>query len=387
MAVQIPTLNELITSIRGDLEGKLGVLIPIFGKSYLNVLASVQAAKIKLIYLAIASVQKNVFPDLAESEAVGGTLERFGRIKLNRNPFPSVAAIYTVKFSGEIGAVIKANTTFKSDDSSTSPSKLFILDADVVFTGTTQGIVLRALEGGLGSKLQAADTLTSTSPILNVGSVGLVQNVITEPLDAETLEVYRAKVVEAFRLEPEGGSGSDYRLWASDVQGVRTVYPYAKTGSANEIQIYVESSDVSFLPDAQMLLDVAEVIEFDPDTSSPLEERGRRPLGVFNVEVLAVPLVLIDITIHGFVGLTANIVVDIEEALKSGLYKLRPFIAATDILAEKNDVVSNSKLNFMLLNQNSYTFNNITFQIEGTAFDTFTLTYGDVPVLNSISYV
>ena len=102
MAVQIPTLSELYTSVKGDLESEIGINLPLFGKSYIRGLASVQAGKLKLYYLAIASVQKNIFPDLAESELTGGTLERFGRIKLNRNPFSAVAGKYEVTVTGDI---------------------------------------------------------------------------------------------------------------------------------------------------------------------------------------------------------------------------------------------------------------------------------------------
>lgn len=85
MAVQIPTTQELYTSIKSDLETELNINIPVFGKIFLRALAAVQAAKLKLYYLAIASVQKNIFPDTADPESIGGTLERFGIVKLGRN--------------------------------------------------------------------------------------------------------------------------------------------------------------------------------------------------------------------------------------------------------------------------------------------------------------
>jgi hypothetical protein len=392
MAVQIPTLIELFNSIKGDLEGKLGITIPFFGKAFLNGLAGVQAAKIKLIYLAIANLQKNVFPDLAESEALGGTLERFGRVKLNRNPFPAVAGQYTVNVTGQIGATINANTTFKSNDSSSNPSKLFILDSAFTFVGTTGVITIRATEGGLNSRLEVGNTLTATAPILNAEEIVTVATESIQPLAAEDLEVYRAKIIEAFRLEPEGGAGSDYRLWSADAQGVKKVYPYAKTGVSNEINLFVEStiansSDSKGTPPALMITDVENVVEFDPDTTAPLNERGRRPLGVFAVNVLPVTIKEIDVTITGFQGSTPAIVASILAAITDGVSLVRPFVSSADILIDKNDILNESKLIFLLLSANQSIFTSLTFTVDGVATSSVTFTNGDIPFLNSITYV
>jgi hypothetical protein len=78
--ITIPTLAELESQIINDLESKYGSNIPSFGKVFLRVLAKVQAAKLKLYYLAIGELQKNIFIDTATPEALGGTLERFVRI-------------------------------------------------------------------------------------------------------------------------------------------------------------------------------------------------------------------------------------------------------------------------------------------------------------------
>tara|TARA_R110001632_G_scaffold207897_1_gene332109 strand:- start:2857 stop:4035 length:1179 start_codon:yes stop_codon:yes gene_type:complete len=392
MAVQIPTLVELFTSIKGDLEGKIGVTIPIFGKAYLNGLAGVQAAKIKLIYLAIANLQKNVFPDLAESESIGGTLERFGRVKLNRNPFAAKAGQYTVSVTGQIGATIKVNTTFKSDDSSNNPSKLYILDNAFTFTGTTGTITLRALEGGLGSSLNISDTLTATAPILNADEIGTISSELIQPLAAEDLEDYRAKIVEAFRLEPEGGAGSDYRLWSNDAQGVRTVYPYAKVGFPNEIELFVESTianstDSKGTPSSVMLDDVDSVVEFDPDTTAPLNERGRRPLAAFFVDVKPVSIKNIDITITGFQNLTPTKQTTILNALNSGIDLIRPFVPSVDILSDRNDILNDSKITFFILNAESATFSGLSFTVNGAPQNSITFTNGDIPFLNSVTYV
>ena len=132
--ITIPTLKELFDDIVADLESELTVTIPVFGPIFIRALAAVQAAKLKLYYLTIGQLQKNIFVDTADPESSGGTLERFGRIKLNRNPFPATAAQYDIDVTGTIGATIPAGRTFKSDDDALNPGKLYILDAEFELT-------------------------------------------------------------------------------------------------------------------------------------------------------------------------------------------------------------------------------------------------------------
>ncbi len=113
MAITIPTTLELYNDIITDLETKFSITIPLIGKNFLRAMAAVQAAKLKLLYLAVGSVQKNIFADTADPASAGGTLERFGIVKLNRLPFAATAGEYTVQLTGTIGATVPALTTFK----------------------------------------------------------------------------------------------------------------------------------------------------------------------------------------------------------------------------------------------------------------------------------
>jgi uncharacterized phage protein gp47/JayE len=391
--ITIPTFAQLQTAIQSDLEAEFGATIPTFGKNFLRVLSVVLAGVLKLYYLATADVQKNIFPDTADTQANGGTLERFGLVKLNRLPFAARAGQYDVEVTGTIGATIPAQTTFKSDDDSANPGKLFILDAAFTLTATTDTITIRALEAGVDSKMFFNETLTATAPILNVNQS--VRNVaeITQPLAAETTEVYRERVLDAYRLEPQGGAATDYRLWSADAQGVQRVYPYAKSGFANEINVFVEatladSTDGKGTPSNSILNEVADVIEFDPDTTRPLNERGRRPLGVFEVHVLPVTIRNVDVQIASYVGLTASIQSTITTALTNAINEIRPFVAAADIIENKNDILDTNKIIAEILNARpGSVFGTITLEIDSTAMPTFTFQNGDIPFVNSITFV
>jgi len=387
----IPTTTELYNAVLADLEAQYNLSIPVFGKNFLRVLAGVQAAKLKLFYLSLANIQKNIFVDTAESETIGGTLERFGRVKLNRNPFPATAGQYTLQVTGTIGAVISAQTTFKSDDTSQNPGNLFILDAAYTLVATTDTITVRSLSTGIETKLAVGDTLTATAPIALVNKLAEVTAEIVEPSAAETIEDYRTKALDAYRLEPQGGAATDYRLWAADAQGVKQSYAYAKSGTDYQINLYVEATiadsiDGKGTPSALLLAEVEEVVEFDPDDTRPDEERGRRPLQAI-VNFLPVSIREVDIIINGLVGRNTDIENLIIDALTAEINKVRPFVSACDVLADKNDILDNNKIIATILNARpGSVFGAITLKVDSTIYSSFTFVNGFIPHVNSITF-
>lgn len=391
----IPTLDEIYQDLIARVETKLNVSISSLPDAIFNSLRVECAAKsavLKQMYLVVGKLQKNIFPDTAESEATGGTLERFGRAKLNRNPFQPEQGKYTVTVTGDPTGVIDAETTWRSDDNSTNPGMLYILDEAHSMAGSTDSITLRALTAGTTAKLVIGDTLTATTPLNRIDQQVTVTAEAVQPKDVEDIEDYRAKTLQAFRLEPQGGAASDYRLWGYDAQGVREIYPYAKSGANNEEDVYVEatmadSDDGMGTPGAGILADVAEVIERDPDTTKPLTERGRRPDNV-QVNVLPVTIKEIDITVHGYTSITTDKQTAILDALTALIYDIRPFVAAADILDNRNDTLSKNVITGAILNAvPGSIFSSIDLEVDGSPVDTVTFDLGNIPHLNSVSYV
>lgn len=384
----IPTISQLYADIIADLEAEMTITIPVFGKFFLRAFAGVQAAKLWLIYLVVGFVQKNIFIDTADPVSMGGTLERFGFVKLGRLPFPATAGQYDVTVTGTTGATIPAKATFKSDDTSASPGKLFVLDVAYELTAPTDTITIRALEAGVDSQLEIGNTLSATAPIANVNKTATVTSEAVEPLSAEDIEEYRQKAIQAYRLEPQGGAATDYRLWSADVQGVQQVYPYAAPGDDGVINLYVEAAAGDGTASSQMLEDVEAAVELDPDTTKPINERGRRPLGVFDINYLSVTIVNVDITIEDFQDLTAAKQIAILNALTAAISEIRPFIAGADILSEKNDILNTNKIVFEIQTAvPGSVFGAVTMTIDSVSQTTYTFLNGEIPFLNSVSYV
>lgn len=387
----IPKLKDLYNSIISDLQAEFGVVISTIRKNSLRAFSAVQAGKLYLYYTVTGKVQKNIFVDTADSELLGGTLERFGRVKLNRNPFPAQAGEYTVQVTGTVGGVIPAQSTFKSDDTALNPGFIFILDNAHTLIATTDTITIRALTSGTGSKLALNDTLTATQPIALVSSTVIVLTETVQPKAAETLEEYRTKAINAYRLEPQGGAATDYRLWSYDVQGVHQAYPYAKSGAASEIDVYIEateeeSTDNHGTPPQIMMDEVLEVIEFDPDDTRPTLERGRRPVTAI-VNVLPVLPKPVDIVITGYSGLTSDIEDAIDAALSSEITKIRPFVAGCDVVADRNDIIDLNKIAYMIISAvNGSIFLSVSMTVDGVSVTTYQFTLGVIPYYNSVTF-
>ena len=387
--VTIPKISDLYNNIKSSIETKLNVTIPSFGKNFLRAFAQVQAGELKLFYIAVANVQKNIFVDTADSEEFGGTLERFGRIKLKRNPFPAVAGKYTVSLTGSIGGVIPIGTLWKSDDTSASPDYLFTNDAPITFASTTATTILRSLTGGIEAKLIVGNTLSLTGPIALVNTTATVTAETIVPQEKESLEEYRRKILTAFRLEPQGGSGSDYLLWSLEVQGVRNAYPYTKydlTGYSNEVNLYVESDDANlfYVPTTTILNNVKDNIEL-PTSDRP----SRKPLGVNQIYYLPVVPLNVTIQINQIVGFTytTNEQTTILNYIKSKLSEIRPFVDSINVVEDKNSVLNPYKLGEMVASAiPTKQFTSVTFTVSGVSQTNYEFVNGDIPKLTTITY-
>ncbi len=382
--ITIPTLAQLRADIISKIESEYAITLPSYGKNFLRVLAGVQAGMLWLYYKYLATIQKNILPDTADPEEMGGTLDRFGRIKLGRNRYPAKSGSYTVQVNGVFGSVIPASTTFKSDDNSLNAGRLFILDVAYSIAVGTNTITLRALDSGTNAKLSIGDTLTITSPLAGINSDALVTVELIEPKESETVEDYRRKIIESYRLEVQGGAGADYRLWAYDVQGVKNSYPFAG-GVTNSVNLYIESTiasstDGKGTPSAITLQDVKDAIEL-PTLTRP----SRKPLTV-DVNYIATTPLDVKVKINNFVGSVADKLL-IDNAIESYLKSLRPFVASIDVLSEKNDVLNNNSIiSIILQSVPTVTFTSVDLIVNAVAVSNYTFTNGDIPYLMPINY-
>lgn len=387
----IPTLKNIFDQIENDFKSQFNIdRIPT--KSTLSTISAVLSGQLKMVYLYLVDVQNNLFPDTADTFENGGQLNRLGMIYLNRQPFPATNGRYIARVTGIQDSKLRNSITFKSNDDSRSPGNLFILESDYFLNGVDDIIEIRSLESGRNSMLDIGDELTITEPVIGVDSTVEIESIIQLPIESETIDAYRKKIMDAIQLEPQGGARTDYRLWAQDSQGVREVYPYVKDNDVGTIQVFVEAEEVDstdgYGTPTQFILDnTRDVIIMDPDATKPLNERGRKPMQTI-LEVLPITLKPVDVEIHGLQENNLDIQSLLRENIDLFLKDVRPFIDGADLLRNRNDILYSGKIQGVIgdsLGGGNF-FNTVKTFVDGQEIQNFQFAKSNIPYLRYVTY-
>jgi len=387
----IPTILTIYNRLSNDLRNRLDLSDSDL-KKVLDAFSIAISGEIKLLYLFLSDVQNEIYPDTANTSENGGTLDRQGLIYLNRIRRPSTSGVFEISVNGEAGSVLRTGLTFKSNDDALNPGQVYILDQEYTLTGSNDVVSIRSLSGGSEVLLENNDALTITEPVIGVEQTVNISSILEQPLSEESVEEFRNDILLNRQLEPQGGARTDYRLWASDAQGVRFVYPYLKDGNAGTVQIYVEATkedsvDGLGTPSQEILDSVRDVVEFDPDISLSTNERGRRPLQA-TIELLPIRLNPIDITITGLQDSSQSIRDSLEPNIIEFLSKIRPYIAGADLARNKNDILYAARVQSVVTDilDNSNFFVNFEMSINGVGQNSFLFSRENIPYLRSITF-
>lgn len=390
----IPTIKQLYSRIEAAIKNRLDIT-DVELKLVLDVFTSVISAEFKLAYLYMSDIRNNLFPDTAETAENGGELNRLGQIYLNRQPKPATHGFMRFQVVGVENSFLRSGITFKSNDDSYNPGKMFISETEhFLSSNPDQNIfVLRSLEAGAESILKVGDELTVTEPVIGIDNTIKITEIISLPIESETVESYRQKIIDAIQLEPQGGARTDYRLWAQDAQGVRQVYPYVKENAAGVVQVFVEANAVDSIdgkgtPSQYVLENVREVIYMDPDESLDINDRGRLPIQAI-LEVLPISLKPVDITISGLRQNNIEIQNLIKTNIELFLKEVRPFVYGADLMRNRNDILYSGKVQNIVTDSlgNNNFYDDFSMSVDGQIELKFMFSFANIPYLRNINYV
>lgn len=358
--ITAPTLTDLFNGISAEFKTNFGISSSNDLKRVLTAFAASEAGFLKLLYFQLLDVQKNCYPDLADSTDNGGTLERFGQIRLNRLPTKATQGEYIISISGTSGTVLPLGTQFKTNSTTNKIPAIYTTTENVTLVNGIATVHVLSNKFGTDYELSTNDLLYTVNPIININPLAIVSNIVIPPTNDEDIEVYRALILQSFRLEPTGGSPSDYVLWALDVPGIRTVYPLTTPGTACSGSIYVESNTNNGVA-TQAQLDAlwkvnyvngiwspTGVFELNPDET--VENRGRRQLGFSNLIVESCQTLSYSIEIKNLTDQSDAVKSSILSSLKSIFYKKRPYRAGVDDPNHPNDTLRLSDVIFAVEN-------------------------------------
>jgi hypothetical protein len=384
--ITIPTLNDLYTRRLNDYASQLGVSVNDLSEQ-VRVDSKVDAAIDYEIYLLLSQVQNNIYANKSELSE----LRRDGIMQLGRDIAPAVQGQYVVKVEALEATIIPEGTQFVIDKEIASQNYIYILDGEETLTAGENFITLRALTAGTEASLEVGTILTSISPLTDANDDVEVIEVVVAPVSDETEEDYRNAVINSKRITAQGGSPSDWRLWASEDSRVRNIYPYMQIGFPNNIDIYVEATENNTKPGESIGYPTQELLDnlYDRDTDTgiliydDIAERGRRPMSVRNINILPINHINIDIN---FTNLSnVSLASQLKTSIEDFIYMIRPYVAGGQSRASKKDILSLGELIGAIqgvLSANGATYQNIDMVVDSDTVFSYTFTYGDIPLLN-----
>lgn len=288
------------------------------------VVSKVIAALGYLIVKMIDGIKNNVWVGSMQA----AKLIEVGADKIGRTPYESTQGEYVCSTIEKTPGNIPEGTIFTKE----IDGNLYKYES-LAEVAAGDPITVRALTAGTDSELVVSDTLTSQQVLTYAESEITVTSVSETPTNDEDIEDYRAVVVAYERLRLGNGNASDYIVWVSNVNGLRTAYPYTADGEAGKAVIYCESSDDEVLvPSSGLIDDAIDAIKYDS------EGKSQPPVEFFEfvntTYVLAVQITDVRVNItNGDSGQQS----DIEDLLNAYLLDKRPFLHTVNKEPELTD--------------------------------------------------
>lgn len=399
MALESRTIQDINDLIYNQLETQFSTTFPILPKSFIRVLSKTLAGVFIILYRVAGWIFLQIFVSTASFEdvTIGGNvinpLKEWGRLVGVGDPDPATQSELTVSaVVNNIGETLPAGTQFTS----TLNGVIYITEQNYTLSANPTSINVIAVTAGTIGNLDVADTLTLVNTLGIIENDASITAIVTTATDAEDEEDYRQRIRERFQLQPQGGAYADYRIWASDVPNVQQTYIYAGDPPSN-VMVYVAGDPdlyIDRVADSALLLEVADAIEYDPDTG----EATRRPIGAVidpdgdgtygNIQ--SISNVTFDVEITGFdvdSEVEADVKEDIYNALDEYMEEREPFIEGLSLPPKKGKVTQSQVIGIVadIMNAQSGTFLTCIVSISSVISTNYSLLEGELAKFGTLT--
>jgi hypothetical protein len=391
MAYRIPTLAELHAAHLARLEGQIGQESPLNDKAFLDVLAAAEAGLDigHYKYAADAALQNIALTAIDEG------LDRIG----NDNSTPrkqAVSAVLVATLPATTGTVIPAGWEFVSDSS----GKRYRTEAAVTSLASVATLSLRCTEAGSDGNLDDGETLSISAPVAGATTEATVTDTTTTGADQESDSDYRPRVIFAQRAITGGGNGTDHKIWAEAVAGVRRAFPYAARPSSyatsypGDRTIYIECTsdiDADGVAPLSLLDDVRDAVNIDPDTGKSRAMLGLTDATLYILAIQRIPFFVQVGDLFVAAEKEAQCKIDIAIALDLYFKAIAPYIDGVDNPLERSDSITNPSVGEIVQDVVKSYGGNIQSVAFGLAIGSWITFYflnpGELGKLGSVSYV
>jgi uncharacterized phage protein gp47/JayE len=314
-----PYDNKSIEEIRilliNSIQQKFNNSLKILPKSFTKVLAIILAGVFIIAYKQIGWFFLQIFPDKAyfgEINVLGSRvrpLVKWGVLLGLGEPRKGSQWAGNARITvTQINSVLNIGTQLKSD----LTGKIYLTDENKILENISETINIICSDSGTAGNLEPGEQLYFVNPLGNVKKEAQVETVTQEAADDETEAEYRYRVINRWRMQPQGGALADYRIWGMEVPGVLNIYPYNDINTPSGVLIYVSGLPSIYadrIPSPALLIAVGKACTYNPETG----KATRKPLTATidpagdetYLNVNPVNVIEFDVYIEGLTGMPA----------------------------------------------------------------------------------
>lgn len=398
MAYENKTVDDVYNLLIQSFQEKFNNKLRLLPKSFIVVLSKVLSAVFVIPYKLVGWYYLQLFPDTASFDTVNvlghsvRPLVKLGNLFGVGEPTSGQAweGVVTASVVSE-GRAVMMGTQLKSD----TTGLVYVTSETVTTEGESIAIPVYCTQSGTAGNLETGEVLKFVSPLGFVDREVTVSEATQTGVEDETEAHYRARVVNRYSSQPQGGALSDYRMWSYDAEGVLQTYPYNGEDSPGDVIIYVAGTTDIYpdrVPGRELCVAVGEACTYDPDTGSA----NRKPLtaildpdndGTYK-NVKPVSIVQIDVYVTDVKGIDgSDFGASFKSALNTYLLGREPYIRG---LSDDNNRTNSIQRNSLIALANSVAtslkgqFGTVTMQINGLATENYTLGNGELSALGKL---
>lgn len=347
MTIAARTTQQINDLVIAQLEASLNQTIPLLPKSFLRVLAKTIAGVYVLLYKYAGFIFLQLFVRTASygDTVVNGQkinpLLEWGRLVGVSDPTAATQAELLIEITvlSQTGSILAGEQLIGPGNGIT-----YITLTGVVLDAATVQVTVRAVSdqsntqgAGPAGNLDPGAVLSFANPLANVARSAVVVSQTVTGAEAETVDAYRARVLDRFQKRPQGGAYADYEQWGEEAAGIINVYPY--TGDPGQVDLYSEatvesSGSADGLPTSAQLQAVLDLVNFDENGLA-----SRRNANAF-VNSYPITRTSFDVVVQGISGVSdlAQVQADVTAAVEEYFRSVEPFIAGLSIPPRRDQI-------------------------------------------------
>lgn len=240
MALERPTLQDIVTRIESDLLSKIAGSTTFLRRSVLKILSRIYAGAIHLSYGHIEYLTKQFFILTADTTFLELLANELG---ISRKAGGKATGQATT--TGNTGLVVDAGTRLQSD-----AGNVYTVNTNVTLVAGSGTLDVTAEDYGDEYNEAGGSVLSFISPVSGIDStVTVLSSGLTGGLDAESDDDLRDRVLTRKRIAPHGGAEFDYETWMLECSGVTRAWAISEYLGIGTIGCaFVRDDDTSIIP-------------------------------------------------------------------------------------------------------------------------------------------